>query len=307
MTSGASSNRWDCLIWKRQRPGEVVLIIDAHQHFWRLDRGDYHWLTPDLVPLYQDFLPMDLAQEQSGLGVAASVLVQAAATTAETRFMLDLARNSGAIAGVVGWVDMQAPNAIEQMEALRADGNGKLKGFRPMIQDIADERWILSSNLDRAFQHLERTGLAFDALVHPRHLKNLLWRLKHHPNLKVVIDHCGKPDIAGADYDTWAKDMRELARNTSACCKFSGLLTQLGAGQTFESVRPYAELVLEEFGPHRLMWGSDWPVLTLAGSYSGWLQQSRSLLGAIDKESLDSIYRGTATRFYTLDVPLPHS
>src|SRR5690242_13973039 len=158
---------------RRSNFGVADMRIDAHQHFWRLDRGDYAWLSPALTPLYRDYLPRDLVPHLEAAGVTATILVQAAATEAETRFLLEIAKRTPFVAGVVGWVDMEAADVEERLAALARGGAGYLKGIRPMIQDIADPNWILSPRLDRAFDALEALELRFDALVRPVHLEPL--------------------------------------------------------------------------------------------------------------------------------------
>ena len=276
------------------------MIVDAHQHFWSLARGDYDWLTPELAPLYRDFLPIDLQPSLVQAGVHRSVLVQSAASEAETRFLIDIARGTPFVGGVVGWVDMGARDAAARIERLKTDGADDLKGIRPMIQDIADDRWILSSTLDAAFQALIEHGLTFDALVHPRHLPHLQRRLDRHPDLRVVIDHCAKPDIASSRFEDWAAAMHSLARNSNALCKLSGLLTQLSPTQSAELVRPYAQCVLDTFGARRVMWGSDWPVLTLSSDYATWFALTRTMLASLSDVDAAAVLGGNATRFYSL-------
>ena len=168
--------------------------IDAHQHFWRRDRGDYTWLTPDLGPIYQDYLPADLAPQLTRAGVAKTVLVQAAATVAETRFMLDLARDTPFIAGVVGWADFESADAPDTIAQLA--GDAKHVGLRPMIQDILDTEWMLRVALKPAFEAMIDHGLVFDALVKPAHLPALLELAGRYPELAMVLDHGAKPPIA---------------------------------------------------------------------------------------------------------------
>lgn len=276
------------------------MIVDAHQHFWLPARADYDWLTPALGPLYRDFLPADLQPHLHWAGVGRTVLVQAAASEEETRFLFEIARATPFVAGVVGWVDMSAKDAPARIARLKADGVGSLKGIRPMIQDIPDDRWILSAALDDAFQALIDHELTFDALVHPRHLDHLQRRLDRHPQLRVVIDHCAKPDICGAGLRDWSVAMQSLARNSSALCKLSGLLTQLSPAQSSELVHPYAEHVLDSFGAARVMWGSDWPVLTLASDYATWFAVTRSMLATLPAADVAAVLGGTATKFYSL-------
>ncbi len=278
------------------------MIIDAHQHYWRVDRGDYGWLTPALGPLYRDFLPADLAPHLQRAGVDATVLVQAAATEAETRYLLDLAAHTPSVAGVVGWVDMEADDAALRIATLRERCGPRLKGIRPMIQDIPNDEWVASRGLDAAFDALEATSLAFDALVHPRHLGPLRQRLARNPGLRTVVDHCAKPDVSGRGFDGWARDLRAIARDTTACCKVSGLMTQLDPQQSVEALRPYVELVLDAFGTRRVLWGSDWPVLGLRADYRQWFECTQALLAGLDADAVQAILGGNAVRFYDLSV-----
>ena len=244
-----------------------MIRVDAHQHFWRLERGDYAWLTPRQGSLYRDFVPDDLLAELAGCEVRATVLVQAAATEAETRFLFDLARGHPSIAGVVGWVDFEASDVRERIRSLVHEGDGKLKGLRPMIQDISDPDWLDRSSLDAAFDAMLDHELAFDALVTPRHLAVLTRRLQNHPTLEAVLDHAGKPDIAGRAFEPWAAQIEQLARTTSIHCKLSGLLTQAGPDAGIADLEPFVAHLFACFGVERIMWGSDWPVVTLRATY----------------------------------------
>ncbi len=191
--------------------------IDAHQHFWRRDRGDYHWLTPALAPIYRDYLPADLAPQLAAAGIGRTILVQAAATVAETRFMLDLARENAFIAGVVGWVDFESADAPVAIDELAR--NSALVGLRPMIQDIPDTEWMLRESLEPAFESMIDHGLVFDALVKPPHLPALLELAARYPDLSMVLDHGAKPPIASGDVSAWKRDVALLARNTPMVCK----------------------------------------------------------------------------------------
>ena len=275
-----------------------VTKIDCHQHFWLRERGDYDWLTPALGAIYEDFLPKDLAPLLTQAGVSKTVLVQAAETDAETDFMLDLANQSAFIAGVVGWVDMAAPNALARLEQLK--GQPFFKGIRPMIQDIPDDNWMLDASLDPAFRYLIDHGLCFDALVKPQHLDNLYTLLKRYPTLNVVIDHGAKPNIAGDHYNEWAEKLAKIAQDTQAFCKLSGLITEADASQGFSSLEPYADLLLESFGAKRLMWGSDWPVLNLASNYADWANWSQTYIAKLSEGDQQSIWGGAAADFYRL-------
>lgn len=272
--------------------------IDAHVHLWRLARGDYHWMTSDLVCLQRDFLPADLAPCLKKAAIGEAVLVQAAATLDETAFILDLAARTAFISGVVGWVDMASPSAPHDLEQL--GGTPWLKGVRPMIHDIPQVNWMLEDALTPAFDKIEDMGLAFDCLVRPAHLKPLLVLLGRRPGLRALIDHGGKPEIAAGRFDDWAGDMKRLAEETSVLCKFSGLVTEAGPDWSVEKLRPYADHLIECFGPDRLVFGSDWPVVTMTASYDDWHKAARALTAGLSSADQAKIFGANAAAFYRL-------
>jgi L-fuconolactonase len=272
--------------------------IDAHQHYWRLARGDYGWLTPADGPIYRDFGPEDLSLALARAGIDRTVLVQAAPTVAETRFLLDLAARTASVAGVVGWAPLDAPDGPAIVHALAAEPG--LKGLRPMIHDLPDVDWMLRPEVGAGLRAVAAHGLAFDALVRPAHLPNLRRLLDRHPDLRVVIDHAAKPDIAGARWDPWAADMRALARDTAAWVKLSGLVTEAGPGWAVTSLRPYADHVLEHFGPARTLFGSDWPVVTRRATYAEWVAAAEALLAGLERPERDRIMGANAVAFYRL-------
>jgi L-fuconolactonase len=271
--------------------------IDAHQHFWRVDRGDYGWLTPAEHPaICRDFGPDDLRPLMAAAGVTCTVLVQAAPTDAETQFLLDLARATPFVAGVVGWADLAAHDAPARVEALA--GDPKLLGLRPMLQDLGDDAWILRPGVGPALDAMEQLGLRFDALVKPRHLSHLARLIEARPDLRVVIDHGAKPDIAAGELGGWAEEMRAIGRGSATCCKLSGLVTEAKADWTVEDLRPYVDVLLDAFGPARLMWGSDWPVVNEAGGYLGWRAAAETLTAQLPAEDRALIFGGAAAAFY---------
>lgn len=276
--------------------------IDAHQHFWSLARGDYGWLDParqpGLAPLYRDFAPADLQPHLAAHGVRGTVLVQAAPTLAETQWLLRLAHENDLVRGVVGWVDLARDDAVAVIEALAADR--LLKGVRPMLQDLPDTTWIATAPIAPAVHALVQHGLRLDALVKPPHLPHLLAFAERHPALPIVIDHAAKPDIAHGAFSAWRRGLRALAQLPAMHCKLSGLATEAGSGWTAATLRPYAETVLELFGPRRVIWGSDWPVLQLAGDYAGWVRACEQLLAPLDAGDRDAVWAGNAERFYRL-------
>jgi L-fuconolactonase len=271
------------------------VIIDAHFHCWRLDRGDYGWLTPALSPIYRDVSVEDWAREARPCGVAGGVLVQAAPTAAETGFLLETAAARDDVHGVVGWTDLLASDASRTIARLCAT-HRKLKGLRPMLQDIADPDWILQRALAPALDAIAGHGLVFDALVKPVHLPRLLELCTRHPALRVVIDHAAKPDIAGDRWEPWASDLQRIARETNAVCKLSGLLTEAGG----RPVRRWAQHVLELFGAERVLWGSDWPVLELAADYRAWWTEAHTLLAPLAEADRHAVLGGNARRVYRL-------
>ena len=274
--------------------------IDAHQHFWRLDRGDYDWLTPELAPLYRDFGPEDLRPVMEGAGIGGTVLVQAAPTVAETEFMLDLAASHEWILGVVGWVDMEDGAAPE--EIARLSRHPKFAGVRPMIQDLADDAWMLRPALAPAVEALIAHGKTFDALVLPRHLDHLMVFLDRYPELRTVIDHCAKPEIRNHGFEPWAGRIASIAGSTGAFCKLSGLSTEAHESQPAAESMPYVDHVLGSFPPERLMFGSDWPVCALAAGYEGWVELLAQGLARrpYTPEQLAMIWGGSAAEFYGL-------
>ncbi|MGA3399238.1 MAG: amidohydrolase family protein [Acetobacteraceae bacterium] len=279
--------------------------VDAHHHVWRLERGDYHWLTPNL-PIHRDYGLQDLRPLlRDGCpgaldpGVTATVLVQAAPTEAETRFLLQVARDSdGLVRGVVGWADLAAADAPARIASLASDA--LLKGLRPMLHDIPDKEWILRPDAQPALAEIAARGLVFDALIRPPHLPVVLELARCHPTLRIVIDHGAKPAIAAGGMQPWAVDIARVARETQAVCKLSGLVTEAAPDWRVADLQPYVEHLLETFGPQRLMWGSDWPVVDLAGGYLRWRDATLRLLRHLPDAARDAVLGGTAATVYRL-------
>lgn len=272
--------------------------IDSHQHFWQLSRGDYDWLTPELKVLYRDFLPSDLLPLLKQSSINSTVLVQAAATIEETQFMLKTAEHNDFVVGVVGWVDMESHSVIAQLDTFNS--HSLFKGIRPMLQDIEDVNWMLKEELAPVFEHLIAKGLTFDALVLPEHLDALYILLKRYPDLKVVIDHGGKPPIEKGMSQEWFDKIALIAAETSAYCKLSGLVTEAGANPHFEQLSPYMEHLLTCFGSERLMWGSDWPVVNISSSYQEWQKYADDFISPLSKNEQQSILASNAQNFYQL-------
>lgn len=274
--------------------------IDAHQHYWDPARGDYGWLTPELKSLYRTFGPADLAPLRERTNVQRTVVVQAAPTVQETQYLLDLARQDASIAGVVGWVPMllrDAPALIAELAR-----NPKFKGLRPMLQDHPDDQWIANPALEPAVEALIAHDLAFDALIYARHVNPLETFAKRFPALRIVIDHGAKPPIryGRAGWQSWADAITRLAALPQVHCKLSGLATEAAPGWTEATLQPYVDHLLASFGPARLMWGSDWPVLNLNGDYLLWHSVANTLLATLSDAERDAIFGANAAAFYRL-------
>lgn len=270
--------------------------IDAHQHFWTLARGDYDWLTPELGPIHRDFGPADLAPLLARHGIGRTILVQAAPTPAETAFMLDIAAATPFIAGVVGWSDFEAPDAPAAIAKLAA--NPLLVGLRPMVHDIPDSDWLAMPSLAPAFEAMISNDLVFDALLRPPHIAPMLSMLERHPGLSVVIDHAAKPDLTSGDLASWREGLAALAAHPNTVCKLSGLVTEAAPGWTIATLRPVVEHLLETFGPERLLWGSDWPVVTLRADYARWFDTAENLLAGLSAVQREAVFGGNARRIY---------
>ena len=276
------------------------MMIDAHQHFWRIARGDYFWLKPDMAEIHRDFEADDLKPKLERHGIAKTILVQAAATEAETVYMIEAAKGAGFVAGVVGWVDFEAGDSPERIAAFAREP--LIKGFRPMMQDLPDAAWMLQEKLTPAFRALVANKLRFDALVKPHLLEGLIKLVRRHPGLPVVIDHGAKPKIAtwqtgGTEFKKWRDEMAVLA-SLGCACKLSGLVSEAGPRWRAGDLAPYADALVEIFTPSRLMWGSDWPVSRLARGYNAWRDAVLHLLRGLSAVEQADVLGGTAARFY---------
>lgn len=279
------------------------MMIDAHQHYWNPSRGDYDWMPMDNPILARPYAPGDLVPHLKAHGIKATVLVQAAATVHETEYMLGIADATPNVAGVVGWIDFEKPEDLAHLKRLA--NHPKFLGVRPMIQDIPDVNWMLRDDVQWGFEAVSELGLTFDALGFPPHLANFLTLFKRYPDMRVVVDHCMKPQIRDHSADTfaaWADGMQRIAEETKAFCKFSALVTEAKPDWTVADLRPYTDHLFTVFGPDRMMWGSDWPVCRLAASYDEWREAAIDLTGHLDEAGRAAVFGGTAKAFYQLDV-----
>jgi L-fuconolactonase len=272
------------------------MIVDAHQHFWDPARGDYGWLKPD-NPIHRIFNTNDLRPLLNQAGVDATILVQAAPTAAETDYMLGIVRATPWVLGVVGWIDLESANAADQVRQRATDP--LFLGVRPMLQDLADPDWILRPGLAPALNAIAAEGLVFDALILSHQLAAITELARRHPQLAVVLDHAAKPQLGEADaMMAWARGIETLATLPNVTCKVSGLLTELRPRGTRDDVARAIGVLFDAFGAQRLLWGSDWPVLTLAGGYQDWFELARAAIAAEDAGAVPAVMGGNAVRIY---------
>jgi len=272
-------------------------IIDSHQHFWSLALPGHEWPTPEEGPIHRDFGPADLAGETTGVALAGTVLVQSQPTDSDTDWMLALAEAEPGIKAVVGWVDLADPRTPERIAMLAR--NPKLRSLRPMLQAIPDTDWLLGDELAPAIEAMIAAGLRFDALVQPRHLPMLARFRRRWPDLPLVIDHAAKPNAAVAMADSWRDEIAAVAE-LGVYCKLSGLRTEQAQGQASSDLAPFVAHLVAAFG-ERLMWGSDWPVVRLAGdSWRRWYEDALRLAADAGAD-ITRLFRGAATAFYGLE------
>lgn len=269
-------------------------MIDAHVHLWQIGQHDCRWPGPDLAAIHRDFTADELSAELRAHGVGSAIVVQSQESEADTRWLLDIAREARQVAAVIGWVDLTAPDVAQHIDRLAEAG--PLAGIRPMVQDRGDDYYD-DPALEAGLAHLAGRGLVLDALVRPRHLPALLRLAQYHSALSIVIDHCAKPAVEKPPAD-WLTAMEALAACPNVTCKLSGLLTELAPGSAPAAAISCIEKLVELFGPDRLIWGSDWPVVTLAGSYGDWLSLCRE---AVPSALHGQIFAGNAARIYGLE------
>ncbi|MET8690097.1 amidohydrolase family protein [Streptomyces sp. NPDC004732] len=283
--------------------GNVPLLVDAHHHVWDLSVRDQDWITGDaLAPIRRNFSLADLAPEARAAGVGATVAVQTVTVLEETPELLALAAESDLVAGVVGWTDLTRPDVADALAALRAlPGGQHLVGIRHQVQGEPDPEWLLRPNVRRGLSALAAAGLAYDLVVLPHQLPACAKTAAELPELTFVLDHLGKPPIVRGALEPWASALRALAARPNTVCKLSGMVTEADhATWTVDDLRPYADTVLEAFGPGRLMYGSDWPVSTLAAAYTEVLDAARLLTASLDTAERGEVFGGTARRVYGL-------
>ncbi|KOV83159.1 amidohydrolase [Nocardia sp. NRRL S-836] len=276
--------------------------IDAHHHLWDLSARPQDWLdAPEVERIRRDFGPADLRAVTELAGVDATVLVQVLPDVEETAEFLALAKDSDLIAGVVGWVDLTAPDVAEQLDRLRSGpGGDRLVGVRHLVQSEPDPDWLMRPAVLAGLRAVRDAGLAYDVLTRPHQLPAALVAVRSVPDLRFAVDHLSKPDIAHREYQPWATHLAALAAEPNVTAKVSGLVTEAGPQWTAEDLRPVVDVALEVFGPGRLMVGSDWPVCLLAASYEDVLGAAEELTAGLSADERAEVFAGTAARVYRL-------
>jgi L-fuconolactonase len=281
----------------------MALTIDAHQHFWQLSRPfDYGWLdAPTHAPIRRDFLPEDLEPLIRASGVDRTIFVQTQHNVEENRWALGLAEKLPFLAGVVGWVDLASPDCERQLREFL--DHPHFVGVRHVTQDEPDDDFIVREDVLRGLSVLETHGVPFDLLFYVKHLRHVPALARRLPELPMVIDHLAKPRIKDRSLDDWLPLFQAAAAFPNVFCKLSGMITEADWQRwTVADLKPYVQAALEHFGPARLMFGSDWPVCVLAGTYDRVYQALIEALGPVSPTERDLIFGGTAARFYDLDV-----
>ncbi|MFL5778899.1 MAG: amidohydrolase family protein [Chloroflexota bacterium] len=277
-----------------------MAVIDSHHHFW--DRpDDYAWMS-DLTPIRRPFGPDDLAPIVSRLEIDRTILVQARGSLEETANLLAVAAGTTFVGGVVGWVDLTAPDVADTLDRLRQlPGGDRLVGIRHQVQDEEDPDWLLRSAVERGIAAVGEAGLAYDLLVQPRELPAALETVGALPEVRFVIDHLAKPPIRDGEVQPWAELMEPFGELENAWCKVSGMVTQAD-WETWRpaDLVPFVDEVLEVFGPRRLMFGSDWPVCLLAATYEQVYEAARLALGDLSEVEQAAVFGESAARVYRL-------
>ncbi len=275
------------------------MTIDSHQHFWKYDPVKHAWIDDEMAVIRKDFLPSDLKKVYDENAVDGCVAVQADQTLAETDFLLHLAESNNFIKGVVGWVDLKDSEVDGILE--RYHSHKKIKGWRHIVQGEADHNFLIRPDFLNGISYLEKYDYAYDILIFPHQLGATLEFVKKFPNQKFVIDHMAKPYIKDGFFDGWAVLMKEIAKHENVFCKMSGMITEADYKQwSAEQLHSYMLLVLEAFGPERIMFGSDWPVSLVAGNYTQVKNVVTDFITSLSTPEQNAIMGANAIDFYNL-------
>jgi L-fuconolactonase len=275
--------------------------IDTHQHFWKYNDRDYVWMTDGMDKLRKDHLPADLLPLMGAADISATIAVQARQSLEESAWLLQLADKHPFIQAVVGWVDLSSERVAEQLEQFAQ--HPKFRGVRHVVHDEPDDEFMLRKSFLNGLSQLKRFGLTYDLLLFPRHLPIACNVVKRFPNQLFVLDHIAKPPVRSGEIEPWARDLRRLAGFPNVFCKMSGLVTEGNwnswKAQDFE---PYLDVVLDAFGPYRLMIGSDWPVGTLVTDYSATINLAANYIGRLSRDEQRAILEKNPVEFYSIQL-----
>lgn len=274
--------------------------IDAHHHLWRYSPAEYGWIDDSMAELRRDFLVEDLEREVVEANVDGTVAVQARQTEEETRWLLSLAYQTAKILGVVGWADIAAEDFAGRAEQLAEQS--RLVGLRHVVQAEPDG-FLDGTAFNHGIRAMQGAGLVYDILIYERQLEEAARFVDRHPKQLFVLDHIAKPKIASGEIEPWRKRIVELARRPNVCCKVSGMVTEANPKSwTAAELRPYLDTVVEAFGPHRLMAGTDWPVCLLGTSYKGWWDFLDNYFADFSEDERASIFGNCAMKTYGLKI-----
>ena len=279
------------------------MILDSHHHLWRYTPAEYRWIGDGMKSIARDFDVHDLRSVADPLGVVGSIAVQARQTIDETNDLIAASHQTGFVRGVVGW----APLAADDVSAVldRWAGEAALRGLRHVVQDEPDDSFLDGEAFNRGVSEAVRRGLRYDILVFARQLPAAIRFVDRHPEGQFVLDHLAKPDVLRGEVGSWTRTLRELAERPNVMCKVSGIVTEADwSSWTLDTIRPFLDVVLEAFGPSRLMFGSDWPVCLLATEYERWLRTVIEWAEPLSHDEKSSICLSTACDFYGVEVPV---
>ncbi len=281
-------------------------FIDAHHHLWRYHDPGYPWMTDEMSSLRRDIGLEDLRKVATPSGITGTVVIEVERTAEETRWLASMAASDDLILGVVGWVDLTDSSVFTELEQLAE--LPKLKGVRHPIHDEPDPNFVLREDFNRGIAALHTFGLTYDLLIFEDHLPQTINFVDRHTDQIFILDHIAKPRIRDASITAWRSNFFELARRPNVYCKLSGIVTEAKWDRwTLQSIAPYIDTVLEAFGPRRLMFGSDWPIVTLASTYGQWVNTVHSAIAQLSTSEQQAILWQSAIEAYSLSQPTAHS
>ncbi|CUI89004.1 amidohydrolase family protein [Cognatishimia activa] len=281
------------------------MIIDSHHHFWNPEERDYYWMGGDvLAPIRRPIGPEDMRPHLQAKGVEGTIIVQTVPTVEETEEFLATAAATDFVKGVIGWVDLQDPKVHRVLAEILSGPHGHyLKGIRHQAHDEEDKSWLARPEVIQGIKACGDAGLVYDLLPKEPELPSCITCVDALPDVQFVLDHIAKPRIAEGALEPWVDLVSELAKRPNVACKLSGMVTEADwENWTVDHLRQYANVILEVFGPDRVMFGSDWPVCLLAGDYADIFEAAQSLTGTLSPEDQRKVFGQNAARIYRLDV-----